>query len=149
MQKAPQLQQELHIQLHQHRQASGAALPRLELSLVDLQFPFRLHNHIATVLRHCSKLDTNVYHVASTLQANMASRAATPEAVLLAIPGAGLPGALSRQVSGVAGQLECSWSGVVWEVEGNTQQVSWLASSGTSVALSRNASQMEGASSCA
>ena len=68
------------------------------------------------------------------LQADMdswqSSRAATPEAVSLAVPGPGLPGASSRQVSGVAGQPESSWSDVLQGVEGTTQQVRWHTSSG-------------------
>ena len=63
------------------------------------------------------------------------SHTATPQAVLLAVPGPGLPGPSSRQVSGVAGELESSWTDVAREMEGTTQEVSWLGSSGTSVML--------------
>ena len=64
------------------------------------------------------------------------SRAATPGAVLLAVPSQRLPGAPSRQESGLAEGLECSWSDVSsWEVEGTTRQVGWPTSSGASMML--------------
>ena len=53
------------------------------------------------------------------------SRAATPGAVLLAVPSPGLPGASSRQESDTAEELDRSWSNVLREVEGTTQRVSW------------------------
>ena len=76
------------------------------------------------------------------LQAETSSRqpshAANPMAVLLAVPGAGVPGAPHRQGSGMAGELECSRSDVSQGMEGATQRVSWVTHS-----------RMEGAPSCA
>ena len=110
------------------------------MSLAVLQVQCRLRQCIP-VLKGCSpSLSQKAYHGVQLLQAEgdsrQSSHAATPKAVLLAVPGPELPRASSEQVSGVAGQLECSWSGVVWEVEGNTQRVSWFTCSGTSVTLS-------------
>ena len=67
-----------------------------------------------------------VYHGVLLLQAEVdswqSSRAATPEAVLLAVPSPGLPGASSRQMSGVTGALDHSWNNVLEEVELITTQ---------------------------
>ena len=74
------------------------------------------------------------------------SHAATPGAVLLAMPSPGLPGASSRQGSGMADELDRSWSDVVRELEGTTQRVSLGSRLRHSL---RNTSHMKGGSTSA
>ena len=91
--------------------------------------------HIAE-RRHCLTFHENRGHHAVLLQAEVdswpSSHAATPGAVLLAVPGPGLPGAPSRQGCGMAEEQDAICSDVSLEVEGTTRQVRCPRSSGAS-----------------